>query len=518
MVSFDSTCSIKILDLSHCKIGDKDVQCIVDALEHPSNKITGINLSNNKITEKGAEKLANALVHPDCKLTDFELNPDSMSTDEKVQIQIAKLMQNVIGHALCLDVGSELDVSKSIIKLKLFRHPREVSKKNNFECPLGHLLCLYKFKKSEIDCNVCSASIGKSFPVYGCYQCGFDICTECKTKGVLRHAVKVGRLKKKIRDKGISKFHVLQQDEHLTNMGYSAQKKEVRAMENAIKLSELREEALAKGVTEKDVLQTLGINIDQMLTTEINKKSLAKDNEKRKQDVKKQQTKLLSMGNNWARAMEIHKHKIAAQHLGLSISDVRHHGLLKEVATWKQALAEEKDNHHSPLTPKKFIRFRLVPELEFYKQRLPKYSQRRVMTQMLTMLGSLMGAVLAFLGVPLWVGVLSTLSAAVVAWSDFSGTEKKMDRYSTAIDGLNTITLWWEALPEVEQLATKNIDFLVESVEGVIRTERHGWISSSESTKRLKEAMLGLQSKGGSVGATEADSAGGDGQETNGPG
>ena len=112
--------------MSHCKIGDKDVQCIVDALEHPSNKITGINLSNNKITEKGAEKLADALVHPDCKLTDFELNPDSMSTDEKVQIQIAKLMQNVIGHALCLDVGSELDVSKSIIKLKLFRHPREV--------------------------------------------------------------------------------------------------------------------------------------------------------------------------------------------------------------------------------------------------------------------------------------------------------------------------------------------------------------------------------------------------------
>ena len=66
--------------------------------------------------------------------------------------------------------------------------------------------------------------------------------------------------------------------------------------------------------------------------------------------------------------------------------------------------------------------------------------------------------------------------------------------------------------------ATKNIDFLVDSVEGVIRTERHGWISSSESTKRLKEAMLGLQSKGGSVSAAEVGVTGGHGQEKNGPG
>jgi hypothetical protein len=179
------------------------------------------------------------------------------------------------------------------------------------------------------------------------------------------------------------------------------------------------------------------------------------------------------------------------------MNDVRQHGELKEVASWKQALAEEKDNHHSPLTPKKYIRFRLEPALEFYRDRLPGYSQRRAWTQMLTMVGSLMGAFLAFLNVPLWVGVLSTLSAAVVAWSDFSGTEKKMDRYSTAIDGLNTIMLWWAALPEVEKLATKNIDFLVESVESVLRTERSGWISSSESTKVLKEQMENLTNKKG---------------------
>ena len=71
------------------------------------------------------------------------------------------------------------------------------------------------------------------------------------------------------------------------------------------------------------------------------------------------------------------------------MNDVRQHGELKEVASWKQALAEEKDNHHSPLTPKKYIRFRLEPALEFYRDRLPGYSQRRAWTQMLTMVKSL---------------------------------------------------------------------------------------------------------------------------------
>ena len=51
----------------------------------------------------------------------------------------------------------------------------------------------------------------------------------------------------------------------------------------------------------------------------------------------------------------------------------------------------------------------------------------------------------------------------------------------------------------MEQLATDHIDLLVESVEGVLRTEREGWKSSTESTKRLQEAMDGLQNKRGAA-------------------
>ena len=269
-----------------------------------------------------------------------------------------------------------------------------------------------------------------------------------------------------------------------------------------LKTLELKAAAMTPPITKNEVLQTFGMRAkfqssitktkDQS-STDVNEKEkdkIRKKEEKEKYDKKK--TKVLVTPSCWNRTIEIASKKQEVAELGITLQDVKNHGELKDIETWEQALGEAKDNHHSPLTPKKYVRFRLEPEMKFYRSKLPAYANNRAATQILTVLASLVGAVLSFMGASLWVGVLSCSSAAVVAWSDFSGTDKKMQRYSTAVAGLTSIQLWWNALPEVEQLATKNIDFLVESVEGVIRTERQGWVSSSESTKRLKEDMNNL--------------------------
>ena len=269
-----------------------------------------------------------------------------------------------------------------------------------------------------------------------------------------------------------------------------------------LKTLELKAAAMTPPITKNEVLQNFGMRAkfqssitktkDQS-STDVNEKEkdkIRKKEEKEKYDKKK--TKVLVTPSCWNRTIEIASKKQEVAELGITLQDVKNHGELKDIETWEQALGEAKDNHHSPLTPKKYVRFRLEPEMKFYRSKLPAYANNRAATQILTVLASLVGAVLSFMGASLWVGVLSCSSAAVVAWSDFSGTDKKMQRYSTAVAGLTSIQLWWNALPEVEQLATKNIDFLVESVEGVIRTERQGWVSSSESTKRLKEDMNNL--------------------------
>ena len=269
-----------------------------------------------------------------------------------------------------------------------------------------------------------------------------------------------------------------------------------------LKTLELKAAAMTPPITKNEVLQTFGMRAKfQSSTTKTKDQSSTDVNEKEKDKIQKKEekekydkkkTKVLVTPSCWNRTIEIASKKQEVAELGITLQDVKNHGELKDIETWEQALGEAKDNHHSPLTPKKYVRFRLEPEMKFYRSKLPAYANNRAATQILTVLASLVGAVLSFMGASLWVGVLSCSSAAVVAWSDFSGTDKKMQRYSTAVAGLTSIQLWWNALPEVEQLATKNIDFLVESVEGVIRTERQGWVSSSESTKRLKEDMNNL--------------------------
>ena len=103
--------------------------------------------------------------------------------------------------------------------------------------------------------------------------------------------------------------------------------------------------------------------------------------------------------------------------------------------------------------------------------------------------GSLAGAILSFLNASVWVAFISSVTSSVVAWTEFSGTEKKLDRYSHVVSSLKMVKMWWESLPEVEKLATRSIDTLIDTVEGQLRKERQGWRASSESMKKIQAAL-----------------------------
>ena len=149
---------------------------------------------------------------------------------------------------------------------------------------------------------------------------------------------------------------------------------------------------------------------------------------------------------------------------------------------------EEIDNHHSPLRPDEYLKFRLHPVLNFYRHRLPGYSMSRALTKILTILGSIGSSVLAVIDISVFSVLLVVIVSSVIAWAEFSGTDKKLERYSTVINGLTQIDLWWHSLPEVERLATKSIDKLVEEVETHVRSERQGWRATSQSAKMLQQA------------------------------
>jgi hypothetical protein len=154
--------------------------------------------------------------------------------------------------------------------------------------------------------------------------------------------------------------------------------------------------------------------------------------------------------------------------------------------------SDQIDNHHSPLRPDEYLQYRLKPMLAFYMKRLPAYSRNRSLTKCLTILGSIGSSILVVFEMTHYSVVFLTVISSFVAWSEFSGTEKKLERYSTVISGLGQIDLWWKSLPEVERLATKSINDLVSTVEDQIRNEHQGWRATSEAASKLSDAQEGL--------------------------
>ena len=172
------------------------------------------------------------------------------------------------------------------------------------------------------------------------------------------------------------------------------------------------------------------------------------------------------------------------------------------------------NNHHSPLRPEEYLMFRLKPAQKFYMDRLPRYSKSRTLTKAITILGSIAGSILAVFDLSEYSVLVVVLISSVVAWSEFAGTEKKLERYSTVVSGLGQILLWWNALPLVEKLATKSIDNMVSQVEGQIRSEQQNWRATSQAAKKMQQAVDNADGSNGSAEGRGGGGGGGGGESS----
>jgi hypothetical protein len=141
------------------------------------------------------------------------------------------------------------------------------------------------------------------------------------------------------------------------------------------------------------------------------------------------------------------------------------------------------DDHHSPLHAPEYLQFRVKPIVDFYKGRLPRYYFSRTISQYLLLLGTFASMILAFLDIAAWAA-----APTAVAWSEFSGTDKKLNRYSGTIEALTHITVWWKQLSSVEQANVANLHKMILSCEEVLEREREAWLSTSMATKMLAAA------------------------------
>ncbi len=173
----------------------------------------------------------------------------------------------------------------------------------------------------------------------------------------------------------------------------------------------------------------------------------------------------IGQSTSWSRlySLSIYKH---GQYKSLS-----KHKTLFSILSWSKVSSEQVplvDDHHSPLTPEKYIRFRLKRVVNFYKSRLPSYSRSRNLMSVTLMLVTAAGTILAYKQFSNYVSICATTAAAITSWMEYNNISKKIGRYNGTASSLESLILWWTSIPAVEKSVISNIDTLVQTGEQVV--------------------------------------------------
>ena len=73
---------------------------------------------------------------------------------------------------------------------------------------------------------------------------------------------------------------------------------------------------------------------------------------------------------------------------------------------------------------------------------------------------------------------MSAVAAAITAWQEYGGADRKINRYTNAIVALKNHMLWWDSLKTVDRTRSANTTRLVSVGEGIKLAEVHSWAVS----------------------------------------
>ena len=95
--------------------------------------------------------------------------------------------------------------------------------------------------------------------------------------------------------------------------------------------------------------------------------------------------------------------------------------------------------------------------------------------------------------------IVLLLLLGINVWLEFQGTSKKLARYNSCLDNINSILLWWNSLTPIDKMNITHTNqlglmfyfydriFLVSSCEDVFRGEIQGWSANFKAQKMLRK-------------------------------
>jgi len=163
--------------------------------------------------------------------------------------------------------------------------------------------------------------------------------------------------------------------------------------------------------------------------------------------------------------------------------------VVKGLVTTRQGRSNhhEYDDHHTPLDPEQYIQFRVKPAILFYQSRLPLYYKKLMLLETLMLAGQVTAMLLSAFGLARWTTMVTAGVVTVTAWRSFSQTDKKLTRYSNAVEKANVIIPWWEQLDAIEKSNSAMIGQLVDTCEDVFRSEWDTWTNTSMRLQKMSK-------------------------------
>ena len=148
----------------------------------------------------------------------------------------------------------------------------------------------------------------------------------------------------------------------------------------------------------------------------------------------------------------------------------------------------EGDDGFCNLSPERYVTARLEDQLNFYRNKTKEFEKKLYFLQWTAYIIGGVGTLLAALSLELWIALTASITAAIGTFIQYKGLDDKLIKYNQAASGLINVRSWWVALSADEQANQANIDKLITSAEGILKSEFSSWVETmQESVNSLKE-------------------------------
>ncbi|MBN1219317.1 MAG: DUF4231 domain-containing protein [Anaerolineae bacterium] len=151
----------------------------------------------------------------------------------------------------------------------------------------------------------------------------------------------------------------------------------------------------------------------------------------------------------------------------------------------------EGDDGFSDLNPEQYLTWRLEHQYQWFQGRVVHLDQQsKRLHWWIFILGGI-GTFLAAIGLEIWIAVTVAIAGALTALLELRQTETTLTIYNQAAADLESVRLWWYALPDKQKAEPRNFEKLVENTEDVLQSEHAGWV------QEMRDALAELYRSNG---------------------